>query len=70
MSRIERIELESLFGNDQRVAAKVLDLRASWQHDPVAVRLLVTNALNCIYNLVPRTLAPVRTVSVILTWTY
>jgi iron complex outermembrane receptor protein len=69
-SRIERIELEPVFGGDPRVAAKVLDLRAGWQRGPLSAWLLVTNALNYIYNLVPRTLEPVRTVSVILTWTY
>ena len=69
-SRIDRIELEPVFGRDPRVAAKVLDLRAGWQRGPLSARLLVTNALNYIYNLVPRTLEPVRTVSVVLTWTY
>ena len=69
-SRIERIELEPVFGGDPRVAAKVLDLRASWQRGALAARLLVANALNYIYNLVPRTLEPVRTASVVLTWTY
>jgi len=69
-SRIERIELEPVFGRDPRVAAKVLDLRAGWQRGPLSARLLVTNALNYIYNLVPRTLEPVRTVSVVLRWTY
>jgi outer membrane receptor for ferrienterochelin and colicins len=69
-SRIERIALESVFGRDPRVAAKVLDLRAGWQRGPVAARLLLTNALNYIYTLVPRTLEPVRTVSVVLSWIY
>src|SRR2546430_3201488 len=69
-SRIERIELEPVFGRDPRVPARVLDLRASWQRGPVSARLLVANALNYIYNLVPRTLEPVRTASVVLTWTY
>src|SRR5206468_3909806 len=35
-----------------------------------AARVLLTNALDYIYHLVPRTLAPVRTLSVTLTWTY
>ena len=70
VSRIERIELESRYGPDPRVAAKVLDLRASWKRGPLSARLLVTNALNYIYNLVPRTLEPVRTLSVTLTWTH
>jgi len=69
-SRIERIELEPVFGRDPRVAARVLDLRAGWQRGSVSARLLVTNALNYIYNLVPRTLEPVRTGSLVLTWTY
>ena len=69
-SRIERIELEAFFGQDPRVAARVLDLRAGWQHGALSARMLVTNAFNYIYNLVPRTLEPVRTVSVVLTWTY
>jgi len=69
-SRIDRIELEPVFGHDPRVAARVLDLRAGWQRGALTARLLITNALNYIYNLVPRTLEPVRTVSVILTWTY
>ncbi len=69
-SRIERIELEPVFGRDPRVAARVLDLRAGWERGPLAARLLVANALNYIYNLVPRTLEPVRTFSVVLTWTY
>jgi outer membrane receptor for ferrienterochelin and colicins len=68
--RIERIELEAFFGRDRRVAANVLDLRAGWQRGALGARLLVANALNYIYNLVPRRLEPVRTVSVILTWTY
>jgi outer membrane receptor protein involved in Fe transport len=69
-SRIERIELEPVFGGDPRVSAKVLDVRAGWQSGSLSARLLVANALNYIYNLVPRTLEPVRTVSVVLTWTY
>ena len=69
-SRIDRIELEPVFGHDPRVAARVLDLRAGWQRGSLSARLLVTNALNYIYNLVPRTLEPVRMVSVVLTWTY
>jgi outer membrane receptor for ferrienterochelin and colicins len=69
-SRIERIELEDVFGQDPRVAGRVLDLRAGWQQGPLSARLLVTNALNYIYNFVPRTLEPVRTISVVATWTY
>ena len=66
-SRFERVEL---YETDPRVSTKVLDLRASWTHGPLAAHLLVSNALNYIYNLVPRTLAPVRAVSVAVTWTY
>jgi outer membrane receptor for ferrienterochelin and colicins len=69
-SRIERIELEAVFGHDPRVSAKVLDVRAGWQRGGLSARVLVANALNYIYNLVPRTLEPVRTASVVLTWTY
>ena len=52
------------------VAARVLELRAGWERGPVSARLLVTNALNYMYNFVPRTLEPVRTMSVVATWTY
>jgi outer membrane receptor for ferrienterochelin and colicins len=69
-SRIERIELEQFFGADPRIASRVLDLRARWERGPVSLGVLVTNALNYIYSHVPRTLAPVRTLSVILTWAY
>jgi len=48
----------------------VLDLRAVWRHGPLAAHVLVSNALNYIYNLVPRTLAPVRTITLAVTWTY
>ena len=68
-SRPERIELET-FVDERRVAVKVLDLRAGWTHGPVDIRLLVSNALNYMYNLVPETLAPVRTLSVTAVWTY
>jgi len=66
-SRFERVEL---YPDDPRVDAEVLDLRASWEQGPLAARVLLTNALDYVYNLVPRTLAPVRTLSVTLTWTY
>jgi len=68
-SRPERIELEG-YVDERRVAVKVLDLRAGWTHGPLDVRLLVANALNYIYNLVPETLAPVRSVSVTAVWAY
>jgi hypothetical protein len=70
ISRIERIVLGASWANDPRVATEVLDLRAGWRGGPLAARLLVANALNYIYNLTPGTLEPVRTASVILTWTY
>jgi iron complex outermembrane receptor protein len=66
-SRFERVEL---YETDPRVAENVLNLRASAASGPWTMRAQVTNALNYIYNLVPRTLEPVRTVSVVLTWTY
>jgi len=68
-SRPERIELEG-FVDPRRVAVRVLDLRASWTSGPFDVRVLVANALNYIYNLVPETLAPVRTISVTAAWSY
>jgi outer membrane receptor for ferrienterochelin and colicins len=68
-SRPERIELEG-FVDPRRVAMKVLDLRASWSSGPVAFRLLATNVLNYIYNLVPETLAPVRTVTLSAVWSH
>jgi iron complex outermembrane receptor protein len=66
MSRFERVEL---FTEDPRVAMWVLDLRATYRRGPLRVVLLAANALNYIYNLAPRTLAPVRTVTATLTWT-
>ena len=50
--------------------AKVLDVRAGWERGPVAAHLLVANVFNYIYNLVPRTLAPVRTVTLTMTWSH
>jgi len=70
VSRIERIELGLSWADDPRVPAAVLDLRAGWSRNAWSARLLVTNALNYIYSLTPGTLEPVRTVSVVLTWTY
>ena len=66
-SRFERVEL---YETDPRVAEKVLNLRASAAWGPWTLRAQVANALNYIYNLVPRTLEPVRTGSLVLTWTY
>lgn len=68
-SRPERIELEG-FVDPRRVAVTVLDLRAGWKRGPLDVRLLVANALNYIYNLVPETLAPVRAVTITAVWTH
>jgi iron complex outermembrane receptor protein len=68
-SRPERIELEG-FVDPRRVPMKVLDLRAQWTHGPVELRLLVANALNYVYNLVPQTLAPVRTTTLTAVWAH
>jgi iron complex outermembrane receptor protein len=68
-SRPERIELEG-FVDSRRVAVKVLDLRGSWRRGPVELRIQAANVLNYIYNLVPETLAPVRTVTVTAVWTH
>ena len=68
-SRPEKIELEG-FVDPRRVAVRVLDVRASWTSGPFDVRLLVANALNYVYNLVPETLAPVRTITVTAAWSY
>jgi len=68
-SRPERIELEG-FVDPRRVPAKVLDLRAGWRRGPVELRVLATNVLNYIYNLVPETLAPVRTVTLTAVWSH
>ncbi|MEX2157290.1 MAG: TonB-dependent receptor [Gemmatimonadales bacterium] len=68
-SRPERIELEG-FVDPRRVPVKVLDLRAEWTRGPLQARLLVANALNYIYNLVPETLAPARTVTVTAIWSH
>ena len=66
-SRFERVEL---YETDPRVAEKVLNLRASAAWGPWTLRALVANALNYISNMVPRTLEPVRTGSLVLTWRY
>ena len=68
-SRVEKIELEG-FVDPRRVAMKVLDLRGSWSSGPVEFRLLASNVLNYIYNLVPETLAPVRTITLTAVWTH
>jgi outer membrane receptor for ferrienterochelin and colicins len=66
-SRMERVEI---YETDPRVAAKVLYLRAGYTQGPVAAHLLVANALNYVYALVPRTLEPVRTVTLTLVYSY
>ena len=66
-SRFDRVEI---YDGDERVAATVLDFRARYSRGPLAVNLLVANALNYIYNLVPRTLAPVRTITATASWAY
>ncbi len=68
-SRPEKIELEG-FVDARRVSVRVLDLRTSWVAGPFEVRLLVANALNYVYNLVPETLEPVRSISVTAAWSY
>jgi len=68
VSRFVRVELSP--PTDPQVAPKVLDLRAGYQRADLVARLLVTNALNYLYNLAPQTLEPVRGVSVTLTWAY
>src|SRR5262249_16283246 len=73
MSKFQNVELFediALFPADARVPARVLDLRAGWARGPWAAHLQVANALNYVYNLVPRTLAPVRTTTLVVTWSY
>ncbi len=60
---------DPLFPGDERLSARVLDLRASWTVGSLDVRVKVANALNYIYNLAPRTLEPVRTVTLVATYT-
>jgi iron complex outermembrane receptor protein len=67
MSRFERVPV---YEGEPRVATTVLDLRAAASRGPFQARLLVANALNYIHALVPRTLAPVRTVSLTVGWSY
>jgi len=68
-SRPESIELEG-FVDARRVAMNVLDLRGSWRRGPLELRLLAANVLNYLYNLVPETLAPVRTVTLTPVWSH
>ncbi len=66
-SRMDRV---AIYETDPRIAAKVLDLRAQYGRGPLAAHLLVANALNYIYTVVPRTLEPVRTVTLTLVYSY
>jgi iron complex outermembrane receptor protein len=66
-SRLDRVEI---YETDPRVAEKVLDLRASAVRGAWTLRAQLGNALNYIYSQVPRTLAPVRTLSATITWTH
>ena len=68
-SRPESIELEG-FVDSRRVAMNVVDLRGSWRRGPVEIRFLAANVLNYVYNLVPETLAPVRTVTLTAVWSH
>jgi outer membrane receptor protein involved in Fe transport len=68
MSAYERVELYS--PAIPLLSPKVLDLRAGVARGQVEMRLLVANALNYIYNLVPQTLVPVRTATLNLVWNY
>jgi iron complex outermembrane receptor protein len=58
-----------IYVNDKRYEMRVLDLRAGWSAGPVDVRLKVGNVFNYIYNLAPRTLEPVRNVTLVATLT-
>jgi len=66
-SRLDRVEI---YDTDPRVAEKVLNLRASAVWGAWTLRAQLANALNYIYSQVPRTLAPVRTFTATITWTY
>ena len=65
-SRLERVDL---YETDPRVPSNTVDLRAGWEGEPLAIRLLFDNAFNYIHGYLPRTLAPVRSLSVVATWT-
>src|SRR2546422_11200762 len=67
MSRLDRVEI---YETDQRVAGKILDLRASAVWGARTLRAQPANALNYIYSQVPRTLAPARTLTATMTWTH
>jgi iron complex outermembrane receptor protein len=67
-SRFER--QDPLFPGDQQLPGRVLDVRASWIDRAWSVHLKVANVLNYVYNLAPRVLEPVRTVTLTLTFSY
>ncbi len=58
-----------IFESDRRVPARALDFRASWRRGAVGAIAKVTNALNAMYTLVPRTLEPPRAYSLAVTIT-
>ena len=60
----QRVEI---FESDRRVAARTLDLRATWRSGWLGVVAKVDNVFNYVYTLVPRTLEPPRTYSLSLT---
>ena len=62
-SRPQRVEI---YESDRRVAAKTLDLRATWRRGAIEVVAKVQNVFNYLYTLVPRTLEPPRTYSLSL----
>ena len=66
MYRYDRVELYS--PAIPLLSPKVLDARATVTRGAFEARLLVANALNYIYNLVPQTLVPVRTATVSVVW--
>jgi iron complex outermembrane receptor protein len=68
MSAYERVELYSPL--IPLLSPKVLDARASFTRGVLEVRLLVANALNYLYNLVPQTLAPARTATLSVAWSH
>ena len=58
-----------IYTTDKLYEARVVDLRAGLTAGPVDVRLKVGNVFNYIYNLAPRTLEPVRNVTLVATLT-
>ncbi len=66
-SHFERAD--PLYPQDERLNARILDLRASWTLGPLELRMKAANVLNFIYNLAPRTLEPVRSVTLVASFT-